>query len=379
MLAETTQLIKKLKHGYLGSKPFPRIGFPDTENKPVSYFHFAVTRYMARSFKPCRITAPIHEWKNLAYNNPLFNVTIIEDTLKVKFVTDKNHNHIDQPSNELSNILSAPTFSIEFNLKPSETNDYLTLDTKGELEIRKILMLKDFVFKNATIDMKSDVSYIQTINGWHRTINECPLDILKNILVKYMNRPFFDVEVIKSPIYSPKDFKDLKSEDSFLNELENCIWYTEDCNLSWPAAIFFANSKNLLSIGNVPPEFKYPILYDTIQEKSQTYTSPLMKLFNDIFSKKTQIEPSSHTNHFTAGYYSLARAEGGITMPYVSLMPFSLLKQSIGSDLTMAFLPNYELKTAGNKYSPDYDITAEELVIFAEALKHAGAEIEYHY
>lgn len=335
-------------------------------NKVVT-LNDAIARYMTRSYKPCRITAPLSEWKKLKYENGLFGVCpeyfcdksdhdpeITMRFYKLCFYKPRN---IIQPVNMIHSILDASTLKTSFHVKYNEASHketLMTLDTGGFLEIRTILMLKDFVLKNSWIDFNSSTSHNQLTKYWNNVCWKCPTNILINIMeicINNMMQMPLSLQVLKAPKYSSSDYA-----INHYDEIESRTWYTDDNCLSWPASIFFNDSKKLLSLGNMSKECISPALYDIDDQKKCKY---------DDFTP----EPES-----TFGYESNPSSHGGIEMPYVHLLPWSQLIQYYASVYRPSLLQSIDI-SGRSQYSKNGLITNEEILVLAAALKHAGAEI----
>lgn len=326
--------------------------------------HPKVTMYMAQSYKPCRISAPLREWKNLSYECHLFKV--------VSQFVDEKDKHLHDPSYlelvpnicftcaETSGIDTFVLHPVAFlhaaldktTLKHSHKliintendDDYVTFDTCGNVQMRWILMLKDFAFQNAKIDIESSVSFDTILENWTKIISLCSPEILDDLVnksYKMMHWNTFKVKVLKSPAYDKSQFSS-EIHPTRVKQLEDRIWYTRDGCASLPACAFFETSTDYMCLGNVPDDFTGYTIYETKDRKAQ--------------------------------YEKLYAHEGGIAMNFIRMMPWYTI--------TQIFLPHslgYCDVRGHDTYDIRRDVPIEELVVLAAALRYEGAEIETTY
>lgn len=271
-----------------------------------------VANYMTESFKPVKITATQDAWSAMRCCNPYFETSMRRDKSLLFFI--KKHHMmklLDHPATFLASILDE--FNNSVNLETIDET-HVSLDSRGEIPERWILMLKDFYLPGATIEYNSAVTEEQIKQKWHSIVLSCPEKILINLLnlcCSMMHDIRYTITVTSEPEYK---------------ELENCTeeerkWWTGDSYCSQTASLFMEKSEN------------YSCLYG-------------------------------------GRYYPLSAAEGGICMRYASTLPWNKIRKYMYNH------GNGYHDTRGHKsYYPRKDLPLEEIVILREALLFQGAKV----
>jgi hypothetical protein len=324
-----------------------------------------IAKYMAESYRPCCISAPLREWKNLTYNCHLFRVktkilteddkkyyhpSYLENAPNIEFTCVENsgsETFVIHPVEFLHSILDRSTVKYLHKLFVDTENDdeYVTFDTCGNVQIRWILMLKDFAFKNAKVHIGSSISFESILEHWTNVIALCPgpiLDALIEKCFKMMHYSKFRVNVLKAPVYDMSQFTTSELRPARLKELEDRTWCTKDGCASLPACAFFETSSDFMCLGNLP----------------------------DKFDGYTLFIPTGHNMQYDILY----SCEGGISMRFTAHMPWYNITQALlGHGLGYCDVRGHDT------YNVRKDVPIEELVVLAAALKHEGAEIEVKY
>jgi hypothetical protein len=281
-----------------------------------------VTKFLTKIYQPQRFSFSIE--KGIDYRNHLFKCSRYGNGMSFS-----NNEAIRSPGTFIASILSREhenmRRSVHFDLEI--TGDHVRLDTMGKIPARNVHMLKDFYFKtneNVIIDSDSLTKIAEIEEYWHKKVNECNENILKNILFNAVNlaeNQKFRFKVIEGPCY-----------------FENKEWYTCDHNHSPAAKLCLARSTRLYSIGN------------------------------------TDIE-----NRFR--YQELFASGGGIHMSYAKMLPWHALRQYTLREIGMAGSGSSGyLDTRGSDtYDQRKDLSVEELVVLYEYLKSEGAVVKLLY
>lgn len=284
----------------------------------ISETHTVVTTFLHKSFKPVRIIFPKNT--EIYYKNAIFGCWSQDGS--VHFYDTQ----IKTPAVYMVKILD----SVQNDFILEEKYGMHILDTLGKIPTRYVYMLKDFFFKDlGTIDYNSKVNYDDTIKYWENVVFQCPLKILKNIVLEAFDNvaegQSYKIKVFNGPPY-----------------FEDRTWYTKDRNHSKTAEAFIDKSNKLYSLGYTPED-----------------TDPLA--------------------HYKYRYNQLGAAEGGIKMTYAGYLPWQPVRSHVRYGPFQ--WKNYHsscgyLDTRGHDtYDQRKDLSVEEIVVLYEFLKREGADV----
>lgn len=317
-----------------------------------------ITKYLAESFKPIRITALRDDWRKLKYENSIFGVHVFYDKCMEEYQTRENLNKMTNLSfsacfynyyiytkfmmHPLTYILSLVNdqhrhdFVIDLY---NEQNVSVTFDTKGMIPNRWIRMLADFGLENATIDEDSSVSQEEINKRWYDRISALPEQVIENIGHMFrmmMEQQRVSVQVVRAPPYN--------------------IGYDDPNNPD--------DSEYYENVHRKRPDDN-SLIYDRVWGTYDAYATPSAQIF---FQKCQKYHSYYCKNH--QPYYTLAACEGGISLAYLQYLPWANLRPYL-----MDGGNGYHDIRYHNKYYPRKDTPYEELIVLAEALKKEGAEI----
>jgi hypothetical protein len=320
----------------------------------------SVANYLAHSFKPVTLTAPLSEWIKLDYKYPFGYVRAsgpyrsTEEKLLLNFYTgtftSSYAGHVPHVASCMAQMVGGRSYMYNnyhnINIRGKKDNDDVTFDTLGFLPERLVRMTSDFsTFSNASIEEKSSVTFEQIEKFWSDRVEDCTdssLDTIIAICANIARNSSFRVKVIKAPSYNPSN--------EFISNY-----------LSGP---YDRNTTNINNIKDVSKSI--------VDRKWFTHDgeiSPSTQLFFDNCKKYK----SYYCNDGSSVYHKLFSSGGGIDLVY---MDKKGMKHWRDIKYNLGFITSYSDLSGSSSYFPTKDIPYEEVVVLAEALRKEGAEIE---